>query len=342
MSILNWLSRGAGARDGAADADARIHLATELAVLGIDARLRLVTGYASRLLPAVTGALAHCSALAASIPGPIDLLPGAWSKDAGLRALFVNAAAIDELLGRSLELRTFAAQPADAAGEYIWALISVLRTEQAVLGWASHGDLLHKDAAQRTVSFSRHRLLVPSACEADLRREIASRAYEHMVVDALGCLSRSNAAQRPRGRIGALLRERLLLLQRTRSGLEALRQPPVADEPAFHALRQQLIENGRQLAFLDRRSDSLEQRLARVVEVLGNPAGVIGFGKIEDRLTSLNLVAGGDAPAAAELHLAEISAMGAQPYARATAIVRLSPHQLKPRAMELSSAEHWL
>lgn len=317
-------------------------MAIELAVLGIDARLRLVQGYASRLLPAVANALAHCSALAASIPGPIDLLPGAWSKDAGLRALFVNATEIDELLGRSLELRAFAEQPAPAAGEEMWALISVLRTEQAVLGWASHGEILHKNVAQRTVSFSRHRLLVPSACEADLRREIASRAYEHLVVDALGCLLQPGGTGRPGGRAGALLRERLQLLQRTRSGLVALHQPPVADESAFHALRQQLIENGRQLAFLDRRADTLEERFARVVEVLGNPAGVIGFGKIEDRLTSLNLVAGGDAPAAAELRLAEISAMGAQPYARATAIVRLSRRQLKPRRMELSSAEHWL
>ncbi|MGP1675589.1 MAG: hypothetical protein ACTS6J_00340 [Burkholderiales bacterium] len=97
MSILNWLSRSAGARVNESDPDARMQMAIELAVLGIDARLRLVKGYAGRLLPAVANALAYCAALAAAIPGPIDLLPDAWGRDAGLRALFVHSTEIAEL-----------------------------------------------------------------------------------------------------------------------------------------------------------------------------------------------------------------------------------------------------
>jgi hypothetical protein len=121
-----------------------------------------------------------------------------------------------------------------------------------------------------------------------------------------------------------------------------LHQPPVTDESRFHALRQQLIENGRQLASLHRRANSLEERLERVVEVLAKPADVIVFGKIEDRLTSLNVIASYDADVAADLRVAEISVKGAQTYARTTAIVRLSRHQLKPRRMDFSAAERWL
>jgi hypothetical protein len=139
-----------------------------------------------------------------------------------------------------------------------------------------------------------------------------------------------------------LLRERLQLLQRARAGLEALHHPPEADESKFHALRQQLIENGRHLESLHRRAHSLEERLERVVEALSRPEDVLVFGKIEDRLTSLNVVAGDDTDVAAELSLAEISVKGAQTYARTTAIVRLSRDQLKPRRMDFSAAERWL
>ena len=342
MSILNWLSRGEGARKQGSRADARVEQAIELAVLGIDARLRLVDGYASRLLPAVERALAHCSALADAIPGPIDLLPGAWSREPGVRALFVQSGEIDELLGRSLELLAFAEQPAHAAVDELCAVISLVRTEQKVLGWASHGELLHKDVPQRTVSFSRHRLFAPSTSEAELRREVEWRAFEHLVVDALGNLFRAEEAELPSGRADALLRERLQLLQRARAGLEALHRPPMADESAFHALRQGLVENGRQLAALHRASNTLEERLARVVEVLARPEDSIAFSSIDDRLSSLNVVADRETDMAAELHLAEISVKGAQPYARTTAIVRLNRQQLKPRPMDFSAAERWL
>jgi hypothetical protein len=342
MSILNWLSRSEGPQKREADADLRVHDAIELAVIGIDARLRLVKDYASRLSPAVEAALAHCSALAAAIPGPIDLLPDAWSREPSVRALFFQAGEIDALLGRSLELLAFAEQPAHAGVDELCAVISLMRTEQKVLGWASHGEILHKDVPQRTVSFSRHRLLAPSISEDALRREVEWRAYEHLVVEALGCLFQAGAAERPGGRAGALLRERLQLLQRARAGLEALHQPPVAEESAFRSLRQQLIENGRQLAALQQRANSLEERLERVIEVLAKPAEVIVFGRIEDRLTSLNVVASESAEVAADLSLAEIAVTGAKTYARTTAIVRLSRRQLKPMRMDYSAAERWL
>lgn len=342
MSILNWLSRKGEARRRAPDADARLKHAIELAVIGIDARLRLVKGYESRLLPSVESALAHCNALAAAIPGPLDLLPDAWARNPGVRALFVRPAEIDDLLGRSLELLSFAEQPANAGVDELCAVISLMRTEQKVLGWASHGEILHKDVPQRTVSFSRHRLLAPSDNEADLRRDIGWRAYEHLVVEALGHLFQSGAAERPTGRAAALLRERLQLLQGARAGLEALQHPPEADESRFHALRQQLVENGRHLESLHRRARSLEERLERVIEVLARPEEVIVFGRIEDRLTSLNVVATEEIEVAAELSLTEIAVKGAQTYARTTAIVRLSRRQLKPRRMDFSAAEGWL
>ena len=342
MSILNWLSRKGEARRRAPDADVRVKHAIELAVIGIDARLRLVKGYEARLRPSVERALAHCSALAAAIPGPLDLLPDAWARNPGVRALFVQEVEIDNLLGRSLELLAFAERPSNAGADELCAVMSLMRTEQKVLGWATHGEILHRDVPQRTVSFSHHRLLAPSESESDLRRDVEWRAYEQLVVEALGRLFQSGADERPTGRAAALLRERLDLLQHARAGLEALHQPPEADEPTFHAMRQQLVENGRQLAALQRRAHSLEERLERVVEVLAKPDEVIVFGRIEDRLTSLNVVATTDTEVAADLSLAEISVKGAQTYARTTAIVRLQRRQLKARRMDFSAAERWL
>jgi hypothetical protein len=286
--------------------------------------------------------MAHCSALAAAIPGPLDLQPDAWAMSPGLRALFVRPEEIEDLLARSLELLAFAEQPAAPGADELCAVISLLRTEQKVLGWATHGEILHRDVPQRTVSFSHHRLLAPSESESDLRRDIEWRAYEQLVVEALGRLFQSGADERPTGRVAALLRERLDLLQHARAGLQALQQPPEADESKFQALRQHLVENGRQLAALHRGAHSLEERLERVVEVLAKPEEVIVFDRIEDRLTSLNVVATTDMEVAADLSLAEIAVKGAQTYARTTAIVRLQRRQLKARRMDFSAAERWL
>ncbi len=342
MSILNWLIRSEGSQHTPAASKTRVATAIELAVLGIDTRLRLVKGYARRLLPAVEAALAHCSCLAAAIPDPIDLLPDAWNRDSSLRALFVQPGEIDELLGRSLELHAFAEQPAHIGTEEICAVISLLRTEQNVLGWACQGDTLQKDVVQRTVSFSRHRLLVPSESEAELRREIEWRAYEQLVVEALGCLFRSGATEQPGERVNALLRERLHLLQRSRAGLAALQQPPLADESTFRSLRQQLVENAGQLASLRHHTDTLEEQLERAAQVLARPADIIMFARTEDRLTSLNIITDDEACVAARLRLFEIAVRGGQSFARTTAMVRLSRRQLKPRRMDFSAVERCL
>ena len=342
MSILNWLIRNQQMKSHATVTDGHIATAIELAVLGIDTRLRLVKGYARRLMPAVDTALAHCRSLATAIPGPLDLAPEAWSRDPGVRALFVQPAEIDELLGRSLELLAFAEQPSHAGVDEVCAVISLMRTERKVPGWANHGETLHKDVLQRTVSFSRHRLLAPSASESDLRREIEWRAYEHLVVEALGSQFRSASAEPLTGRVSTLLRERLQLLQRARAGLEALHQPPVANESDFHSLRQQLVESARQLASLRRPANTLEEQLERVIDVLGKPADFIAFGGKEDRLTSLNVIAENEADVAARLKLFEIAVKGAHNFARTTAIVRLNRRQLKPRRMDFSAAECWL
>ena len=340
MGILDWLSRIEGRREP--DADPSVQQAIELAVLGIDGRFCLVEDYAGRMAQAVEKALAHCGALAAIIPGPIDLLPDAWSRDPSVRALFARPVEIEQLLGRSDELIAFAAQSANAGAEEIRALLSMTRTERKVLGWTGQGEILHKDAVQHTVSFSDHRLLIPSASEADLRREIKWRAYEALVIETLAHLLRSAGDEPPEEWFSALLEERLQLLQRACAGLDAMHRPPLADEAALQALRQQLVDNGRQLASLHRSTSSLEEQLARVGEILAKPADIIAFSTVEDRLTSLNIVAYTDADTAAQLKLAEISIWGERMPARAAALVRLSPRQLKPRHTDYSAAEQWL
>lgn len=162
MSILNWLRWRERPHQCESGTDLCVKQAIELAVVGIDSRLGLVKDHERRMSHAVEIALAHCSALAVIIPGSMDLLPDAWSRDSNVRALFVRSAEIDQLLGRSLELLAFAAALPNAGVEEICALISMTRTEGKVLGWASQGEILHKDAVQRTVSFPTIACLSPA------------------------------------------------------------------------------------------------------------------------------------------------------------------------------------
>ena len=340
MSILNWLSARKVETSG--DADLRAKQAIELAFLGIDARLRLVKGSERRLRPAVESALKHCSALAAAIPGPIDLIPEAWAIDPGLRALFAQCGEIDDLLGRSLELLSFSNQPGQAGVDPICAVISVVRTEQTVLGLAAESGSVYREMSQCRVSFARHRLLMPSLSEAQLRHEMEWRVYEHLVVEALGSLFRWHESEADDGRVLALLRERLELLQRTRAGLGALHLPPVADAIEFNSVRLQLIENGRTLVALRRNSGSLEDQFQRVINVLARPHEFVEFGNIEDQLTGLNVVAADEDDVAGKLHLVRIAVKGTRSFSRAASMVRVKRGLLKPRQIDYSAAERWL
>ena len=333
MGILGWLHGSLESDD-----DVRIVDAMEAAVRGTDPRIRLVKGYRRRLRPAVERALEYCRELVEAIPGPFNASIEGWSTDPTVRALFTSAEELRGILSRSLEVSEFVASPANAEVHSVFGILSMVRTEHVVLGAALQGEFVRVDVPQRTVSFSHHAVRAPRGSEANLRRELEWRAFEHLVLEALEHVT---FLQERRTRLVCerrLLRSRLSLMTGARAGLDGLHVLPEEDTTTFRRLRDELVENERELEAMQESLGNLEDYLERVVEVLGDPGSVVRIERASTRLTALNVVAENDRDAAVDLMLAEFSVHAPTPAKRTVAIIRFPRAELIPRRLALDEA----
>ena len=187
MGILSGIGRWLGA---AAPPDEALRSAIGQAVATVEPLLKTVSGWERKLAPAVARALDHCAALAAAIPGPIEISPRAFGADPLVHALFAAPGDIGEMLGKSRELREFIADPAQCRGDEFFALLGMRRREKAVTGMALRGEVLQNDVPHRLLYFADHTLgqlggdhdttrrRLRAACFDGLARGFAARVAE--------------------------------------------------------------------------------------------------------------------------------------------------------------------
>lgn len=155
-----------------------LRLAIEHAVDAVDPRLKAVSDYERRLAPAVGHALGHCAALAAQVPGPVDIDSRAFAADPLVHALFATPDDIADMLGKSRELREFLADPAHAMHEELFALLGMRRREKAINGMAVNGDVVQHGVAQRLLYFADHTLAELGTGHEATRQRLQVAAFD--------------------------------------------------------------------------------------------------------------------------------------------------------------------
>ncbi len=341
MGLLDWLWGRNGADPSAAD-DARVEQAIETAVRGTDPRLRLVSGYRERLEPAVRTALAYCGQLIRALPDSLDASPAAWSGSAAMRAFLARADDLRGVLARSPEVREFLFKPKYAGAESVFAVLTMAREQRTVLGSALIGETLHRDVAQRTVSFSEHRVAAPRASEEQLRAELESRAFEHLIIEALANIGAERALDcvpdDPRG----LLETRMRLMRDARGGLDALFIGPQESQAKFRLLREELVETERQLDARCNTPGMFNHYLERVIAVLANPDRVVTLGHVSLWLDAMNVVCRPEDAGAAEVHISEITSRTPEPSTRTVALIHFPRSTVPPGGLAWDEAARLL
>jgi hypothetical protein len=188
-----------------------IERAIERAVDGTDRRLRALTGYKKRLRPAVIHAIEHVVELVDRLPPPLALDRRHYGTDAELSAYFASVDHMNGILSIDPWMRQWQTSPANAVAERVFALLMMELHERNVLGVALEGNELRHDVAQVTVSFSRHRMVDPTAVEDDTRRLLKRRAFDHLLTLALAGMAEAQ------GEAADLKRERDLLRTKLRA-----------------------------------------------------------------------------------------------------------------------------
>jgi hypothetical protein len=171
--IADWLRPAAPL-----PADERI--AVERAVDRVDPLLRLVPGYRGRLAPAVRWALAHCDALVAALPGPVDVHAQAFGTDSLVRVMFSTRGDIAETLGRSPEVRQFLAAPGHQLAESFYGLLGARRREKTVMGTTMFGDMMQADTPQTLLYFTDHTLRAIGADLDETRQQLRQAGLDSL------------------------------------------------------------------------------------------------------------------------------------------------------------------
>lgn len=175
MGILSGLGRWLGP---APATDPAIRQAIERALATVGPLLKSVSGCQRKLAPAVSHAMDYCAQLAAGIPGPIEVSSRAFSTDPLVHAMFAASADIDEMLGKSREVRDFLADPAHRAGDELFALLGMRQREKAVMGMALQGDMVQDQVPQRLLYFADHTLGELGSCREMTRERLQAAAFD--------------------------------------------------------------------------------------------------------------------------------------------------------------------
>ena len=241
--------------------------AIERAVDGTDPWLRAVSGYKKKLRPAVLRAIDHVVALVDGLTTPMPMSIGNYTDDRRLKSFFISATHMKKVLAGDENLAEFMEGPGGAAPRII-ALLAMEKQEKMIFGSAMSGDIVIKDVPQMTVSFDAHRFIDPSGDEAETRRNLMRRAYDHLLGLALKRLTNVKWEREDLERRRTLLQAKLNLLEREGWGFDpadSTEKLGVADvEKRVGEIEAQLQEIGGD----DR---MLETYLGIVADVLGRP-----------------------------------------------------------------------
>jgi hypothetical protein len=311
-------------------------------IVAMSPQLRLARRCESRLEPAVDTAIVHLDALVATIPPPREANAGAWATDPFIHAFFAGPEDIAPVVSRSEDLRAFFDQNPDLPEAY--GVLGMAMAEKHVFGVALEGETMRRDVMQETISFSDHQVRMCARSESELRAEIVRRLVDQLGVEGLTRFASDQARRGVLEQERALLKTRLLLLERQGVGMRSM----LGDELAAGAdelerLREQMAGNEREIEALGIRSETLDRQLGHLCAVLSEPGAHIYVERKRVRLNKMNVVlAPGSAEAGDEITFEVARIPTNPPRQRAFALVRFARCDLLPAASLLDQAERLL
>jgi hypothetical protein len=327
MGILDWFKNRAGEFDPDRASDELVRWAVEKAITLTNPRLKLLSDCHKRLTPAVETTIAFLRAQVQALPPVRPVSATVWSSDPALRAFFVAPSDIPTVLGRSDNLRTLFDRFPEIDEAYL--VLGMAFNEQRVFGMALHGNMVQRDVAQTSVSFSDHKARICDRDQSLLRRVIGVQVFEYLVAHALAEMGAERVERQELEGNRSLIRARLRLLQQHGPGLGSMFGEAPAARSEQVRLEAALLENERQLEAIGGGESALEAELECLKTVLENPQRCLRIEPRRLRLSPMNLVleeSSTDPAASVDFALAHLS--GSPPMRRAFVLARVARTEL--------------
>ena len=252
----------------------------------------------------VEAALSYLQQAIDVIPGPTLLSPENWDRDPLLKALFVNPEEMSALLADDPRLKSFFAQQGASGAS---ALLTATKKERTIFGTAAEGSLVRRDVPQTAVEFYDHRIIDPATAAAETRIALKNRALNALVTQVLERLLQLRALKDELKEQQRILSIKLKILQTRPDGLGILTSEQAAAESATPDAPRVLTDIDRQIRGLAAESDSPEEYLRQLTEVLQAPQKVLAVTPVVLQLDWMGVKQGSAAAAGSrEIRLAEV------------------------------------
>jgi hypothetical protein len=288
LHFLSSLFKASGDASGAPDR-ALIEAATERAIDGTDPRLRALGNCRKRLREPVTAAARHVIALVDGQQAPVEISRRSFGTDPRLRAFFVSADHLQEILGGIRTVRDFLNGVSGPLPDAIYGLLTMEWKERTVLGAEQRGEIQRREVRQVAVSFFNHRFAGPAASDAESRWELKKRAYDYLLEVALETIVATRSKRRELQREQKLLNRKLATMKAGSWGLEGTfahdeAQPadPAALEAQIDAVQKELLEIGGD-------TENLTRSLDQLAGILADPAHWIARRELSMRLNYMGI-----------------------------------------------------
>ncbi len=314
-----------------------VTFAIERAVDGTDPRLRALPGYSRKLKGAVVHAIDHVIDLVEGLPPAMDASRQSFGEDRRLPGYFPTADRMQEVLSAGGVLGDFVQRTGGIGTDRVVALMMMEKQERTVLGVERQGDMVVYDVPQVTVGFSDHRVVDPADAEAETRRLLKRRAFDHLLGIALGRIEAAGKARAGLEQQCKLLGRKLRTLQAGGWTFEPAGAGKTADLPRLEDqledIQKQLRELGSDTGTLKFHLDTLNDVLGRAEEQLWttHPRLVIDRKGIKREQRSDEAI---------ELELAELN--NAEGRRAVALLLRVPRGEIRSRGDRLADAQRYL
>jgi hypothetical protein len=342
MGILDWFKNRPGQFDPNGVSDEMVRGAVDKAITLTNPRLKLLPSCQKRLTPAVETTIDFLRALVPVLPAVRPLSSTVWSADPALRAFFAASSDIPAVLGRSDNLRTLFEKVPELDEAFL--VLGMALNEQRVFGMALQGNIVQRDVAQVSVSFSDHRARLCGRDESRLRRVVGVEIFEYLVAHALSEIGAERVERQELQANRSLIRARLRLLKQHGPGLGSMFGEAPAARSEQARLEAELLENERQLEAIGGSESVLEAELECLKEVLENPQRHLSIEPRRLRLSPMNVVldqTSSEPAAEVDFAIAELS--GSPPIRRAFVLARVARQELPlPQGINFDDVTRYL
>jgi len=155
--------------------------AVETIVDGTDIRLRAIGNYQKRLRKSAREFIDYIEALVAGMPPAVKVSQTAYSSNSLVNTLFASTEAMHRLFSQSSPVQNYFNVAENRQRQEVFALLFLNRTVKNIFGAELRGEIILREVAQTSVSFSGHQLIAPQATEDAARRALKKTLFEGVI-----------------------------------------------------------------------------------------------------------------------------------------------------------------